>query len=420
MRFLLPFAIIQAARAFEIPSPNASPTRGTPLGVASPFKTSSKEKASERATLYEILGASPDDSVEEMKLKYRELAKRSHPDSGSTVEGLDFGEIAAAWSILSIPRERLDYDRGLNAQRFSELVSGLADSLMDVVVGRIQLVFGPLLAWLTAFLQASIEAVQEGYASAQLAVKMGSISGTKSNPVASDQTRSIVASMQSAFQILLVWIATFLQASAQAMSAAYQRALEMDSKTTGTLKFNSHLAPTSNKDIIMLEKVQSVLATNDAFLKTQIALQTGRMSLDLEAPWDQEGAVWADMALILELLWQRATAFLQASAHAIGEACQRAALSMGPKAYVWDQDGVTMADVQLVFELLLQRTTVFLEASAATSTPAILPMHSAMNVVPQPRLAVEMGALCTQSPLDQQGCIFLMAHAHDVDCPIRI
>jgi curved DNA-binding protein CbpA len=74
-------------------------------------------------TLYEILGAKPSDTKEEIKKKYVQLAKMSHPDAikfnGNTIE-VDFNEISTAWSILGDEKKRLRYDRSLKAAQFSE------------------------------------------------------------------------------------------------------------------------------------------------------------------------------------------------------------------------------------------------------------------------------------------------------------
>lgn len=69
-------------------------------------------------TLYDILGASKNDSKSELKQKYISLAKQSHPDATggkslteSSDKRLDFSEIASAYRILSDPKERKRYDR---------------------------------------------------------------------------------------------------------------------------------------------------------------------------------------------------------------------------------------------------------------------------------------------------------------------
>ena len=76
-----------------------------------------------KRTLYQILGAKPSDSRDELKAKYVQLAKQSHPDAvrqtDATEAKLDFTEIAAAWRILSDTKQRKRYDRSLQAEQFS-------------------------------------------------------------------------------------------------------------------------------------------------------------------------------------------------------------------------------------------------------------------------------------------------------------
>lgn len=71
-------------------------------------------------TLYDVLGANPSMTKQEMKRLYIRLAKITHPDSGaeSTVER--FNEIARAWSTLSDAKLRRRYDRELAAEEFKD------------------------------------------------------------------------------------------------------------------------------------------------------------------------------------------------------------------------------------------------------------------------------------------------------------
>ena len=91
--------------------------------TAAHSNTNDDEKKAIPPTLYEILGARPSDTKEDIKKKYVQLAKLSHPDAikynGNTIE-VDFNEISTAWSILGDEKKRLRYDRSLKAAQFSE------------------------------------------------------------------------------------------------------------------------------------------------------------------------------------------------------------------------------------------------------------------------------------------------------------
>ena len=62
--------------------------------------------------LYQILGVAEDASDKEIKKKYRELAKRYHPDKtgGDKSKEHKFKEISAAYEVLSDPKRRGQYD----------------------------------------------------------------------------------------------------------------------------------------------------------------------------------------------------------------------------------------------------------------------------------------------------------------------
>ena len=69
---------------------------------------------------YEILGASPNASRGELKKKYIQLARVSHPDAqiGTDNSGdeVDFQSVAEAWRTLGNPKSRKRYDRYLKAK----------------------------------------------------------------------------------------------------------------------------------------------------------------------------------------------------------------------------------------------------------------------------------------------------------------
>ncbi len=61
---------------------------------------------------YKVLGVKPSASLAEIKKNYRRLAMKYHPDKnqGNNLAGIVFGEIAEAYSILSNPDKRRQYD----------------------------------------------------------------------------------------------------------------------------------------------------------------------------------------------------------------------------------------------------------------------------------------------------------------------
>ena len=94
-------------------------------------------------TLYEILGASPNDSRSQLKKRYLALAKESHPDAllakqpqqvpSTTVH--DFHQVTQAWSILGDPKLRQQYDRDLSAQVFTQSIAASAEFCFVVLEG---------------------------------------------------------------------------------------------------------------------------------------------------------------------------------------------------------------------------------------------------------------------------------------------
>ncbi|KAM0057584.1 putative DnaJ domain, Chaperone J-domain superfamily [Helianthus debilis subsp. tardiflorus] len=83
-------------------SPRTSPIAAT--GDNTCFATSPP------SSLYGILGISMEATESEIKTAYRRLARTSHPDVNDS-SGEEFMKIHAAYSTLSDPDKRADYDR---------------------------------------------------------------------------------------------------------------------------------------------------------------------------------------------------------------------------------------------------------------------------------------------------------------------
>lgn len=65
---------------------------------------------------YEILGVDRHAEKDEIKKAYRELSKQHHPDHGGDAE--KFKELSEAYSTLSDPEKRADYDNPMRQMRY--------------------------------------------------------------------------------------------------------------------------------------------------------------------------------------------------------------------------------------------------------------------------------------------------------------
>src|ERR1700730_624988 len=84
-------------------------------------------------TLYELLGALPDDDVERLRAAFRKAAKANHPDNnpGDPDAPQRFRQVVRANAILSDERQRATYDRLLAMalqQQGSEAERGISSS----------------------------------------------------------------------------------------------------------------------------------------------------------------------------------------------------------------------------------------------------------------------------------------------------
>ena len=80
--------------------------------------------------LYDILGVSSGATTEQIRTSYRNLARRMHPDVGSAAQSSSaaMAEINYAWSVLSDPVRRRDYDNSLASSRASTASRPHSDS----------------------------------------------------------------------------------------------------------------------------------------------------------------------------------------------------------------------------------------------------------------------------------------------------
>ena len=66
---------------------------------------------------YEVLGVSPSSSADEIRTAFRSLARQHHPDLAYDVSSAgSMADINEAWTVLSDPVKRRDYDFSLRAK----------------------------------------------------------------------------------------------------------------------------------------------------------------------------------------------------------------------------------------------------------------------------------------------------------------
>jgi curved DNA-binding protein CbpA len=111
-------------------SSSVAPENGAPSSFSK--RTPKKADNGTAKSLYDVLGSAPTASLDELKSKYKALARVQHPDviglqnGGSAGDGSNsdaFIEIAAAYQLLKDPAKRRQYDRSLQAASFSHSIS---------------------------------------------------------------------------------------------------------------------------------------------------------------------------------------------------------------------------------------------------------------------------------------------------------
>jgi curved DNA-binding protein CbpA len=118
--------------SFSYQEQNSPPSSTSPSSRSSSTATMS---TTNKPTLYDILGASPNASRMELKQKYVALARMTHPDAqriassqdkseeSSSTTPYDFNDIATAYKILSDSKQRRRYDRSLQAEALTEQIA---------------------------------------------------------------------------------------------------------------------------------------------------------------------------------------------------------------------------------------------------------------------------------------------------------
>ncbi|CAB9524709.1 DnaJ domain [Seminavis robusta] len=140
----------------------------------------SDDDSTTSTTLYDILGASPDDSRAELKRRYAQLARQTHPDAmirrnrnnnstatstSSTTSTTEhsFSDIAEAYRVLSDAKLKKRYDRELAAAAFSRHVSQMASDWTEQAAPKVSSMLDtiavPFLRRTTATTLAGIQAV---------------------------------------------------------------------------------------------------------------------------------------------------------------------------------------------------------------------------------------------------------------------
>ncbi|KAL6645933.1 hypothetical protein ACP70R_017541 [Stipagrostis hirtigluma subsp. patula] len=103
-------------------SPPPSPRLNAPPTLSASFATSAAatavaataDHAAAASSFYDVLGLRPGASARDIKDAYRRLARAVHPDAAPHAAAAeDFIRVHAAYSTLSDPAKRADYDRRL-------------------------------------------------------------------------------------------------------------------------------------------------------------------------------------------------------------------------------------------------------------------------------------------------------------------
>ncbi|KAI7861678.1 DNAJ heat shock N-terminal domain-containing protein [Spinellus fusiger] len=93
---------------------------------------------------YQVLGLSSDATTEQIKLRYKHLILRHHPDKHTGETPLDeeyVHHLLQAWNTLRDPQKRKDYDAHLKASPLRPLVINADVDLDEMVYDEASLTF---------------------------------------------------------------------------------------------------------------------------------------------------------------------------------------------------------------------------------------------------------------------------------------
>ncbi|PWA13641.1 DnaJ domain-containing protein [Artemisia annua] len=94
------------------------PTISAAYATAERTSTETLLRGSSSSSLYDVLGVRVGADTREVKAAYRKLARVLHPDVGSGDSSADeFMKVHSAYTTLSDPEKRADYDRTLFQRR---------------------------------------------------------------------------------------------------------------------------------------------------------------------------------------------------------------------------------------------------------------------------------------------------------------
>lgn len=118
------------------PQPGRASLQINRIRTKSLTSLAAEKKNGKEKTLYDVLGGSMNDTHDQLRAKYTNLARTLHPDAqigkmqkfGS--EALpDFTEINEAWQVLGDPTARKRYDRKLKAKDIEDIAKGVGSLL---------------------------------------------------------------------------------------------------------------------------------------------------------------------------------------------------------------------------------------------------------------------------------------------------